>query len=281
MLWEKIYDKLILESKNKCRVKCDGIYYENHHILPKHMGGGNDDENLVLLTFREHVIAHYLLWRMYKQPGDRMMYLMRSNQTEEAQRLRVEMAVEKNRTTGNGFKNWVGEKNPLKNPEKVRQVLETKRQKYGKSLRTMNDTVRKELSERMKIVSNKEEVKEKRANTIRRINEGLTHEEKLKKYPRQKEKNANWGWVKGYYIVIKPNGDRLKFEGQKHIMDELNITQSFLIRNRNKGKIEKEITYLPNGELNSGKWNGYEIKYFKNPHPKTGKIEKKHKTHKK
>jgi hypothetical protein len=281
MNWKGIYDNLISKSIEANRAKNSEIYYENHHIIPRHMGGDDCDENLVLLTFREHVLSHYLLWRIYGNDGDRVMFLMRSGQNEEAQWLRVKLAVEANRNGGKGFENWKGEKNPMKNPEKVKQSFETRLKKYGKSLMKMDDEVRKMISNRMKIVSNKPEVKQKRANTIREINSTLSKEEKLKKYPRQKEKNANWGWVKGYYIVIDPNGVETKYDSQTHIINEMGITQSFLVRNRNKGVINKVVTYLPNGELNSGKWNGYEIKYHKNPHPCTGKLEKKHKSHKK
>lgn len=281
MNWKGIYDKLISRAKSENRVRNNEIYYENHHIIPRHMGGDDSDDNLVLLTFREHILSHYILWRIYKYDGDRVMFLMRSGQTEEAQRLRVKLAVESNRNGGGGFENWKGERHPMKNPKKVKQVLDTKRKKYGKSLMKMDDAVRKKLSEKMKYINNKPEVKQKRANTIRQINSTLSNEEKLKKYPRQKEKNANWGWVKGYYIVVKPDGSEIKYDSQSHIINEMGITQSFLVRNRNKGVINKVITYLPNGELNSGKWNGYEIKYYKNPHPCTGKLEKKHKSHKK
>lgn len=34
---------------------------EKHHIIPKHMGGTDDESNLILLTVAEHVQAHYLL----------------------------------------------------------------------------------------------------------------------------------------------------------------------------------------------------------------------------
>lgn len=37
--------------------------YEVHHILPKCMGGRDDKSNLVRLTYREHYIAHKLLWK--------------------------------------------------------------------------------------------------------------------------------------------------------------------------------------------------------------------------
>jgi len=48
------------------RVKEYGVYYERHHIIMKSMGGGDEDTNLVFLTAREHFIAHWLLWRIYR-----------------------------------------------------------------------------------------------------------------------------------------------------------------------------------------------------------------------
>lgn len=41
-----------------------GPYYENHHIVPKALGGTYDKANMVLLTPKEHFIAHRLLTRM-------------------------------------------------------------------------------------------------------------------------------------------------------------------------------------------------------------------------
>jgi hypothetical protein len=41
-------------------------YVERHHILPRSMGGTNDESNLVYLTLREHFIAHRILWRAYR-----------------------------------------------------------------------------------------------------------------------------------------------------------------------------------------------------------------------
>ena len=38
--------------------------YEIHHIVPKSLGGSNSKENLIRLSFREHFLAHYLLWKM-------------------------------------------------------------------------------------------------------------------------------------------------------------------------------------------------------------------------
>ena len=41
------------------------VYYELHHILPKSLGGLDTNENLVMLTLREHFICHLLLAKMY------------------------------------------------------------------------------------------------------------------------------------------------------------------------------------------------------------------------
>lgn len=42
----------------------ENVWFENserHHIIPKCMGGTNDEENLIYLTLEEHFIAHRLL----------------------------------------------------------------------------------------------------------------------------------------------------------------------------------------------------------------------------
>lgn len=46
------------------------IYAELHHIIPKHHGGSDEDKNLVLLLPEEHLLAHHLLWKIYKKSGD-------------------------------------------------------------------------------------------------------------------------------------------------------------------------------------------------------------------
>lgn len=64
MNYSKIYDDLITFAKNT-NTSVDG-YHEKHHILPRSMGGGNNMENLVRLTPRQHFIAHRLLEKITK-----------------------------------------------------------------------------------------------------------------------------------------------------------------------------------------------------------------------
>lgn len=39
---------------------------ERHHIQPRALGGTDAQENLVWLAPREHYVAHYLLWKLYR-----------------------------------------------------------------------------------------------------------------------------------------------------------------------------------------------------------------------
>lgn len=60
--YEQCYYSLIKSRQNIIR---DNDIVEKHHILPKSLGGSNSKDNLVLLTPREHFIAHLLLTKMY------------------------------------------------------------------------------------------------------------------------------------------------------------------------------------------------------------------------
>ena len=61
MNYQKIYDQIIDRAKVR---KLEG-YGENHHIIPKCMGGTNKKENIVKLTAREHFICHWILTRIF------------------------------------------------------------------------------------------------------------------------------------------------------------------------------------------------------------------------
>lgn len=63
MDYNKIYNQLMVNAKN--RITDKNVYYESHHIVPKCIGGSNDKDNKVKLTYREHFLAHWLLHRQY------------------------------------------------------------------------------------------------------------------------------------------------------------------------------------------------------------------------
>lgn len=64
--YQKSYDMLISSGKIRGLDKKNLDYYtEKHHIIPRCMGGKDEDENYVLLTYPEHIIAHILLYKIY------------------------------------------------------------------------------------------------------------------------------------------------------------------------------------------------------------------------
>lgn len=66
MNYKRHYDLLIQRSNNRI---IDG-YTESHHIIPKCLGGNDNNDNLVDLTPEEHYLAHQLLVKMYPEhPG--------------------------------------------------------------------------------------------------------------------------------------------------------------------------------------------------------------------
>jgi len=63
--YKKWYYCIINNAKKRGHTKIR--YTEKHHIIPKSLGGNNDEDNLVHLTFREHIICHMLLVRFVEK----------------------------------------------------------------------------------------------------------------------------------------------------------------------------------------------------------------------
>lgn len=65
MRYNLIYNELMEFRKALVRVKSNDGLFELHHIIPRSLGGNNEKENLVLLTPREHYLAHWLLYKIH------------------------------------------------------------------------------------------------------------------------------------------------------------------------------------------------------------------------
>ena len=90
------------------------IYYEVHHIIPRCFGGEGEKRewkthpNLVLLTAREHYLAHYLLWKMY--PNNKKIFLgfemmqWYNNETKEKHKIICSKQVERLKIESNFHK---------------------------------------------------------------------------------------------------------------------------------------------------------------------------------
>jgi len=79
---QRIYEEIIQIAKSENRKKLrkknpNYIYYEKHHIIPRCLGGKNEDDNFVLLTAKEHYVCHELLTHIYPTYRKLALALMR------------------------------------------------------------------------------------------------------------------------------------------------------------------------------------------------------------
>ena len=87
MNYKKLYFDYInyIKTLNRKRYKKNDkryVYYEKHHIIPRSLGGTNDLNNLVLLTAREHYLAHYILTKIYPCSSMIVAFLLICNTTK-------------------------------------------------------------------------------------------------------------------------------------------------------------------------------------------------------
>ena len=113
------YYQLIEQAK--VRATINDSYKEIHHIIPKSLGGTDDQDNLVALTGREHFIVHWLLTKMVIETKQKyqmwnafscMLYREKPGQ----QRYKVSSRLfESIKTAGSKIKSerFKGENNPM------------------------------------------------------------------------------------------------------------------------------------------------------------------------
>lgn len=64
MFTQNKYTECYYRIINRAKSRKIDAYTENHHILPKSLGGSNKKDNLVKLTAKEHFVCHRLLVKM-------------------------------------------------------------------------------------------------------------------------------------------------------------------------------------------------------------------------
>jgi hypothetical protein len=82
-----------------------------HHIIPRHMGGTNDPENLVELTVEEHAEAHQKLYEEHGHWQDHVAWKALSGQinSDEIRRLKTILT-------------WTGRNHTEESKEKIREA---------------------------------------------------------------------------------------------------------------------------------------------------------------
>lgn len=80
------YNQLV--QKGKTQILNESVYTEKHHIIPRHCDGDDNISNIVKLTFRQHILAHLLLWKIYGRIEDKSAYkFMRGISSDEKKKL--------------------------------------------------------------------------------------------------------------------------------------------------------------------------------------------------
>ena len=112
-------------------------YHENHHIIPKSLGGSNLSENLVELTAREHFICHWLLTKMVDSMHDKWKMInalgyMLWAENDNQERYKVNSRLyEKLKIRHSEMKSWaqIGERNGFYGKKHSAEAKETMSQK--------------------------------------------------------------------------------------------------------------------------------------------------------
>lgn len=63
MNYQNVYTRLIERRVHSTQML---QVFQKHHIVPKCLGGGDTEDNIVKLTYREHYIAHLLLYKIHR-----------------------------------------------------------------------------------------------------------------------------------------------------------------------------------------------------------------------
>jgi hypothetical protein len=144
MNYEKIYNQIIERAKTRV---LEG-YKENHHVIPRCMGGADDKDNLVALTAREHYICHKLLVEIYPSNDKLIFGLWRMTQTGNASRYVINSKeYEYNRIL---FSNAIKLKLTGKKVIMTKARLAAIESRRGKPGRVLSDEAKKKISESLK-----------------------------------------------------------------------------------------------------------------------------------
>ena len=113
-----------------------GIYYHNHHIVPRHMGGSDSPENLIRLTVEEHAQAHKDLYDLHGLWQDYIAWKALSGQITmtEASRMAIRLGAPKH-LKGKTYEEAYGEERAL---ELKAKRAESNRKRTGIKYKSMN-----------------------------------------------------------------------------------------------------------------------------------------------
>jgi hypothetical protein len=183
MDYNKLYYNFMNSRKSMNRRKRDGVYYEKHHIIPMCLSGSNHKDNLVLLTAKEHFIAHRILYKIYPEDKNIALafwgmcnqknkkikrYIPSSRSYEEAR-----LAFLKNNTGDNNPKGFLGKKHSEKT--RIIQSISNKGKIYSEATREKIRITKigKKYSKEVNLKKGKKDQFHNRARKVKHTQSGL------------------------------------------------------------------------------------------------------------
>lgn len=122
MNYEKIYTDFIIDRRRKEHsLREADVYVEQHHILPRSLGGNNLPENLIYLTAEDHFFAHELLAEIHG--GRQWFAVIRMNGKNRQSRKLYAKARKKMSEATKGVNSvWYGKRHTLESRKKMSGV---------------------------------------------------------------------------------------------------------------------------------------------------------------
>jgi hypothetical protein len=152
----KIYNLLIERAALRgTRKEALEGYYEYHHVIPRCLGGSDQQKNLVLLTAKEHFLAHALLCFMHPQEH-KLLYafnIMRNATGGSGERYRTGQEYA---TLKAMFSLVIGERSAVMNAGEGNPFFGKKhsedalKKMRGKKKRSLTEAEKKHLSDKFK-----------------------------------------------------------------------------------------------------------------------------------
>lgn len=221
------YFKIINNAKLKILVEIKNT--EIHHITPKSLGGTNEKQNLVRLSYREHYLCHLLLTKMvlgeskYKMAWALMLLsskrkVKNSHQFDKARRILSEASINRPKSTEwrkNMSIRMSGKGNPNYNPYKIRDSRTSEERKRDGIIK-MTNTKKEQAKNKQLPIQRDPNLKE----LIRSKAIGRKQSENQKSLA----SNANSLW----YVIEIPNKDQINVFNLRKFCIENNLDRSNL-----------------------------------------------------
>lgn len=229
--WESLYNRLLEVKKSDIG--------ERHHVVPRY-AGGTDEDGIVVLPRRYHILAHFIRYRWLGGYGDRVAYKIMSSQLTnpmhdpelkakhkalmQTEEQRIKYAYPKSEETKKKFREsrkkyieTLSDVRILTAHMQTREVIEKRREKVKEYV--------KNNPEKVKLT------RQKAAQTVRENNKKLTSEQLKQRYGSPTITNGKW---KGY-VVIEKEGSTLIFDTIKIASKELKVGYNTLLQAIKKG----------------------------------------------